>query len=452
MKFRASLHRNSTFAIASNPRTVNIFLLLFYHFLKVLVTTASRLFYRRSVLVNMKYLQRDAPCIVVSNHPSTLLDPFNVVTRVRREVFFLANASLFKTSFTNWFLNTFYCIPVERYQDTGGKPLNNEQAFQRSIDFLAKGGRLYVAPEGSSIPEQRLRPVKTGTARIALQAEAAHNFQLQLYILPVGLTYSNPRAFRATMRMEATTPIRVADYEASFRQDSAAAVRELTQAIHEGISSGMIDTENQEEERLLRRLHALLQHSNPLPEEEAYQRLKQQVLPGLRKLAKQHPAAYQQLENGVRGYFRYLQQLGLSDAAVARPDGKPSEWFQLLAGAPLALYGWLNHVLSFPIPGWVNRRFNRDASYESTFQFVTSWLVFPLAYALQISLVAWLSQSAALTWAYALSLLPSGLWTERYLHLWRQARARRHYRRKGAAVQRELEQQRAELLLGARAL
>lgn len=431
---------------------MNIFLLLFYHFLKILVTTASRLFYRRSVLVNMKYLQRDAPCIVVSNHPSTLLDPFNVVTRVRREVFFLANASLFKTPFTNWFLNTFYCIPVERYQDTGGKPLNNEQAFQRSIDFLARGGRLYVAPEGTSISEQRLRPVKTGTARIALQAEAAHNFQLQLHILPVGLTYSDPRAFRADMRMEATKPIRAADYEARYRESPSEAVRELTQAIHQGISDGMIDTLNRDEETLLRRLHALLQHSEPLPMEEAYQRLKQQVLPGLRKFDKQHPAAYQQLENGVHSYFRHLQQLGLSDAAVARPDGKASEWLILLAGAPLALYGWLNHVLSYPIPGWVNRRFNRDASYESTFQFVTSWLVFPLAYALQIGLVSWLGQSAALTWIYALSLLPSGLWTEHYLHLWRRARARRNYLRKGAAVRSELEQQRAELLLGARAL
>lgn len=431
---------------------MNIFLLLFYHTLKILVVTASRLFYRSSTLVNMQHLQRDAPCIVVSNHPSTLLDPFNVVSRVRREVFFLANASLFKTPFTNWFLNTFYCIPVERHQDTGGKPLDNEEAFRRSIDFLAGGGRLYVAPEGTSIPEQHLRPVKTGTARIALQAEAKHDFGLKLHILPVGLTYSSPHKFRAAMRMEAAKPIRVADFAELYTNDPTEAVRKLTKAIYDGISNSMLNTRDVEEEALLRRLNRLCQHSEPLSNEAAYQRLQTKILPPLRALADRDAGAYRKFEARVSAYFRQLGKLKLSDRAVAQPRAKASTCLTLILGAIPAVYGLLNHLLSYPIPNWVNRRFNKDSSYDSTFKFVTSWLVFPIAYALQILLVAKLGQSAWLTGAYALSLLPSGFWAEHYLDVWKQNRCRRAFRRKPASVQQELKQQRAELYTSLQAL
>ena len=76
------------------------------------------------------------------------MDPFNVVARSKRVVYFLANASLFKHPVADRLLRTLYCIRVERVQDVSDRPLQNEKAFEQSINFLGKGGCLYVAPEG----------------------------------------------------------------------------------------------------------------------------------------------------------------------------------------------------------------------------------------------------------------------------------------------------------------
>ena len=108
--------------------------------------------------------------------------------RSNRQVAFLANASLFASSFANWFLSQ-YCVPIQRKTDVANKNVDNDKSFERCDAFLSNGGCLYIAPEGTSDMERRLRPIKTGTARIALSAEAKNAFQLGLKIIPVGLTY-----------------------------------------------------------------------------------------------------------------------------------------------------------------------------------------------------------------------------------------------------------------------
>jgi 1-acyl-sn-glycerol-3-phosphate acyltransferase len=128
-----------------------------------------------------------------------MLDPLNAAEEIQTEVFFLANAGLFKNPVAGWILRKLYCIPIQRYEDTGGKPLNNKASFEQAIRHLAQGGCLYIAPEGTSYVNRRLRKLKTGTARIAFATESSHDFQLGLCILPVGLNYSDPTQFRSQL-------------------------------------------------------------------------------------------------------------------------------------------------------------------------------------------------------------------------------------------------------------
>ncbi|HKK80402.1 MAG TPA: 1-acyl-sn-glycerol-3-phosphate acyltransferase, partial [Phaeodactylibacter sp.] len=242
---------------------MNPILYAIYQFLKGLTKLSLRLYYPNADLLNIQRLKYKGGSILVSNHPNTLIDPLNAASRVPKIVHFLANASLFGTPFTYWFFNTFFCIPVERPQDTKGKPINNQAAFAKSHRFLARGGCLFIAPEGGSEMERRVRPFKTGTARIALGAEAKADFKLGLRILPVGLSYEHPERFRSHMIVNACEPILVSEYAELYREDSIAAARQLTKELEERVRNATIDTQSPEEDKAILAMEQLLRNSQP---------------------------------------------------------------------------------------------------------------------------------------------------------------------------------------------
>ncbi|MCB0662757.1 MAG: 1-acyl-sn-glycerol-3-phosphate acyltransferase, partial [Saprospiraceae bacterium] len=231
---------------------MNILLHLIYDFLKVLVLLVLRIFFRKISFINRKNLRYTHPCLLVSNHPNTLLDPLIPSAFARKKVFFLANASLFAGGFANWFFSTFYCIPVYRPQDKGYKPGKNNNSFEKAENHLLKGGTLYIAPEGTSYIERRLRPIKTGTARIALQTAARDGFQTNLKILPVGLNYEDQTRFWKNILIHVGQPISVNSYEEEFEKDPFEAVRMLTEALQEEMGNQLISIQDVTESRLFR--------------------------------------------------------------------------------------------------------------------------------------------------------------------------------------------------------
>lgn len=154
----------------------------------------------------------EGPMFVLSNHPNALLDPFLTITRIRRPVYFLANAGLYRLRPVARFLDTFYCIPIQRPQDTGGAPTDNADSFRRSRTHLSAEGAIFVAPEGTSEREYRLRPLKTGTARIALDLLDRREAP-EVHFLMAGITYQAPQRYRSRLllRFAPTLTLRAED-------------------------------------------------------------------------------------------------------------------------------------------------------------------------------------------------------------------------------------------------
>ena len=238
---------------------------LLYDFLKIVVLLILRIFYPYTTVINKDGLKFDHPTIVVSNHPNTLLDAVGVAARVKKRLFFLANASLFAHPVANWLLNRLYCIPIMRKEDAEKKKVNNNESFQRSFDHLAGGGSMYIAPEGSSFMERRLRPIKSGTARIALGAEADNGWNIGVTILPIGLTYSDPHKFGTRLVFNVGAAIPVGDYREDFEKDPLKATTSLTQLLQNRMQSLITNTIDDEEDELLRKLETIdLSESNNL--------------------------------------------------------------------------------------------------------------------------------------------------------------------------------------------
>ena len=82
---------------------------------------------------------------------------------------------------------------------------------------LIDGGCIYIAPEGTSVVERRVRTIKTGTARIALSAENKSDFNLGTTIIPVGLSYTAPLNFQNEVLLNVgQSPIEVSKLSGSF--------------------------------------------------------------------------------------------------------------------------------------------------------------------------------------------------------------------------------------------
>ncbi|MCB0376473.1 MAG: 1-acyl-sn-glycerol-3-phosphate acyltransferase, partial [Sinomicrobium sp.] len=236
---------------------MNPLLYALYQLLKVIVRLALRIFYPSKKYIHAERLRFDYPAILVSNHPNTLLDPLTVAAKTQKLVFFLANAGLFKSAFGNWFFNTFFCIPVTRPQDTNGqKKVSNEDSFARANDHLTSGGVLYIAPEGTSEMERRLRPLKTGTARIALSTEKKNDYKLGMAIIPVGLTYYRPRICGSRQIVNVGQPIFPQQYAEAYEADPIQAARTLTADLENEMRTLLIDTKDKTEDQRLRLLES----------------------------------------------------------------------------------------------------------------------------------------------------------------------------------------------------
>ena len=387
-------------------------LFIIYLFLKRTTKIVFGIFFSKSTTINKDLIKHDNATILISNHPNTLFDPLNVASRVNTTVHFLANAGLLEVPVLGPFLSKFYCIPVERQKDVNGRGITNHKNFERCDEFLKTGGCLYIAPEGTSVMEQSLRELKTGTARIALRAESKNNFQLGLTILPFGLTYSAPTDFRSEVVVNVGQAIKVADYQSLFEEDNFQAARKLTKDLQESLSNLIYNTKNDEEELFIKQLETIINIEKPAGAEERFFRTKEYIKL-TRDLKNDDLNSYNKLVQNINQYFEGKESLNVNDKAIfstKKKHNKLKDIFRLVAGFPFFIYGYLNNILAFYTPALLAKKLNLYVGYTSTIKGLAGILILPLFYGLQICLVQNWFENSMLSVLYGLSLLPTG-WT-----------------------------------------
>ena len=368
-----------------------------------------RIFYSKSVVINQKHLNFKNPCITISNHPSTLTDPLHVAKNIPKQVFFLANASLFKSVIGGWFFNTFYCIPVERPKDVEGRKIQNDKAFERADQHLDQGGCLYIAAQGYSQMVRRLgNKLKTGTARIALSAESNNDFNLGLTIVPVGLTYANPTDFRTGVIINAGQHVKVADYKTAYAEDPIKTVKQLTKDLEDRMRMLLIDADDEEEELLIHRIEDLVNVKTPLKFKDNFLRT-QKLGQAFRQLKTSSPNKYQHLKTQTTKHFEQLDKLALKPEAVLAKANSLSDILIFIIGFPVFLYGWINNFLPNFIPGLLAKKIKIYIGYASTIKLMSGLFIYPIFYGLQIYLIQHFFSNKWITLGYMLSLPIFGL-------------------------------------------
>ncbi len=107
-------------------------------------------------------------------------------------------------------------IPVHRAQDGTGTAANTA-AFASAVDALAQDATVAIFPEGTTHDQPHLAPLRTGVARIALQALDAGVTGLR--ILPTGIAYEDKVALRGRALVAFAPAIDVAAEVAGLRAE-----------------------------------------------------------------------------------------------------------------------------------------------------------------------------------------------------------------------------------------
>jgi glycerol-3-phosphate O-acyltransferase/dihydroxyacetone phosphate acyltransferase len=406
---------------------------LFYRALRGFVRAALNVFYRTIEVTGLEHLDAGTPTILACNHPNSIVDPLLLGTFEERQVSFCARDGLFKIPGFGSLLRSVGAIPLRRRSDHGGGSVDNEGAFSACRGVLLAGGVLAIFPEGKTHSRMRIEPLKTGAARIALDAVGAWralagdgSSRRALRIVPVGITYLVRHAFLSDVHVAIGPPI---DPAAAPSEPDDQSVRAITARVEGALRDLALHIEEEEDERFIAQVTAIvagiradegLDRGGQSPAERTA--LARRVLDAHRWMKETDPYRTAQLRQRIESYMEERRRLGLGGERAAfqhrgerrRPLSGARWAVFFLLGAPFAAYGLAVSLLPYVILRSALRVFRPSTDRVALFKLLAGLVTFSLCWAAQIAGVA-MSAGPLAAVAFGVSLMPAAFFAQRYV-------------------------------------
>jgi len=379
-----------------------------------------RIFFRRIELAGLERVPPTGPLLVVLNHPNGLIDPLFVLCLAPRRVAFLAKAPLFRMPVLGWVIRGLGSIPVNRPRDPGADPARNREMFVRARKHLGGGGAIALFPEGTSHSDPKLKPLKTGAARIALGVPAATPLQ----IVAAGLHYTAKQTFRSEALVVFGEPFAVepAPLDESGEPPEAA-VDALTARIGAALAAVTLQAEAIEAQDLAARAERILasgarrDDDAPRPDLREGFELRRRLLAGYEALLARQPDRLARLRTRILNYEWRLRGAGI-DPWELPVGGIPTDravlhgllfLLRLLVLLPLGIPGLVLNYLPYRAVAIVSARVaGRDVDVLASVKAIAAFLLFPATWTLA-ALFAGRGWGAAAGWIVA-GLAPASGW------------------------------------------
>ncbi len=177
---------------------------MLYSLLKIIARLALPIFCRKIIINKPKYLKIRGPVLLACNHPNSFLDSIILDTLFQQPLWSLARGDAFKNKSISRILRSLKILPVYRTSEGVENLSENYKTFDACISIFKQNGIVTIFSEGKCINEWHLRPLKKGTARLAVKAWQEG---IPLVVLPVGINYSSFRKFGKNIFLNFGAPI-----------------------------------------------------------------------------------------------------------------------------------------------------------------------------------------------------------------------------------------------------
>lgn len=376
------------------------------------------------------------PVIFAANHPSSFMDPILLAVHLKRALYFLVRGDVFKNKIARLLFDKLHMIPVYKPDQSPVQTHKNEMIFEKCHAHLGRNSTVMIFPEGTSKTERRLRPIKTGVARIALGAEAKHNFELDLTILPIGLNYSNPHYFKSDVFVNIGEPIQVSEYQEIYIKDPREGVLQLTERVKKELEKRIVIIEDERLEKLIQQIEILyrskLRDESKL-EGKAIQDfyLSQDIVKAVEYYAENNPELLKDFEQKITFYLKELKGLKIRDTQI-RTSSVSFKFIWTMVyftvGFPVFLYGFITNVIPFKLAEFISGKILIREDFVGSIKIAVGMLVFLIIYGVE---AMFFGAFTNVLWGilFYVSLYPVGLFTMDYFKTYYKVRGTIKYMR-----------------------
>ncbi|MCQ2184492.1 MAG: 1-acyl-sn-glycerol-3-phosphate acyltransferase [Bacteroidales bacterium] len=198
-----------------------------YGFFRPYVDLNTKWSFRSLKIAGKENIPTDGAVIFAPNHTNTLMDALVMLQARKGPTAFGARADTFKNPTVAKLLTFFKILPISRVRDGRAALESNHAVFDEIVDCLAHDIPFCLFVEGKHRPMHSLQPIKKGVYHVGKLAE--ERLRKPVYIVPVGIDYSDYFHYMCDVKMSYGEPIRVSEYLDDWPA--------LSQLLHDRIAS-----------------------------------------------------------------------------------------------------------------------------------------------------------------------------------------------------------------------
>jgi hypothetical protein len=255
--------------------------------------------------------------------------------------------------------------------------------------------------------ERRVRKIKTGAARIVLEAEKRNDYSLGIKLVPIGLHFFSRSRFRSRVMVNVGRPIDLQPFFTINKKDNVDAVNCLTAEIQDSLENLTVNVQHTELDRFVKDIENIYRDelmTQTLADHKSSKKIvaefvvTQKIADCVEYFHENDPQKVRDIEEKISTYKRKLKRLHLKDIMVREKTSVKNLFkaelaglARVIAGLPLAVYGVLNNFIPYRITEFIVKKFIDDRTKILMALLVGGGLTFILFYSAQVFLVWYLA-------------------------------------------------------------
>jgi glycerol-3-phosphate O-acyltransferase / dihydroxyacetone phosphate acyltransferase len=323
-----------------------------YHFVRPIATLAFKTYFKKIDYFGVERIPTGKPLIFSCNHPTGFFEPCLLACMTWEfDYHFITRGDMFAKPLYRTLLESLNMVPIFRFRDGYANMKNNASSMEFIYKILAEKKSILIFSEGGTETVKRLRPIQKGLARMAFGNYDQYG-DLDLHIIPVCFTYTDPHHARSEAMVEFGEPIPLSIYYEQYAQSQPKATTKLTADVEKAMKPLLVHIEKEELTDLLENLFTLYRNTYPLPMLPIFFKSKrrlwahQEIVENVEALDDRNVEI---LRGKLDNYLKKLETNNLNDLAIAQPNhASTNNLMALILGFIPFVFGWLTHLL----PTW----------------------------------------------------------------------------------------------------